>query len=140
MLITLKESEIAVAVKRYLTQQGINLSGKAVGIEFTATRSNGGGIRADVSIDEIDSDIPGFTDAASEEEDTKDAGKPALAVVTGAAATETAAAVTDTKAAAKSVKEIAAAAAAATLEEDGAAAAPAAAETSTGKPTSSLFG
>jgi hypothetical protein len=73
MQIQLKQSEIITAIKQYVVNQGINLSGKTVDIAFSATRG-AAGIIADVSIE--DQAIPGFSDAAAD-----DAAKPALTVV-----------------------------------------------------------
>lgn len=50
MLIQLKQSEIEVALHNYISQQGINLVGKSVSIEFTAGRKEAG-ITADISIE-----------------------------------------------------------------------------------------
>lgn len=73
MQIQLKQSEIITAIKQYVVNQGINLSGKTVDIAFSATRG-AAGIIADVSIE--DQAIPGFSDAVAD-----DAAKPALTVV-----------------------------------------------------------
>lgn len=58
MQIQLKQVEIVSALKQYITQKGIDLSGKEVSISFTAGRKEGG-ITADLSIE--DSEIPGFS-------------------------------------------------------------------------------
>ena len=60
MQVTLKQSEIELALKNYVAQQGISLYGKDVSIAFTAGRKESG-ISAEINID--DSDIPGFTDS-----------------------------------------------------------------------------
>lgn len=62
MQINLKQSEIEVALKNYIAQQGINLSGKDVAISFTAGRKEAG-ISADISIEDIE--IP-FYEAEAE--------------------------------------------------------------------------
>ena len=59
MQINLKQPEIEAALKLYITQQGINLQGKTVMIEFTSGRKNNG-LSAEVSIE--DSAVPGYTD------------------------------------------------------------------------------
>lgn len=59
MQIQLRQPEIEAALKLYITQQGINLAGKTVVIEFTSGRKNNG-LTADVSID--DATVPGYTD------------------------------------------------------------------------------
>jgi hypothetical protein len=51
MNINLKQREIAIALRNHLVQQGINLTGKTVDIQFTATRG-GAGIVADITIEE----------------------------------------------------------------------------------------
>lgn len=58
MQINLKQSEIAEALRQYVTQQGINLTGKSVDIAFTAGRKEGG-LTAEINIDDLD--IPGFS-------------------------------------------------------------------------------
>lgn len=80
MQINLKEAEIATAIKRYLTVQGINLTGKSVAVKFTATRS-GAGVIADIAVDEIEDSIPGFETAGEED---KSEGKPTLGLVPSA--------------------------------------------------------
>lgn len=59
MQVNLKQSEIEIALKNYVVQQGISLYGKEVSIAFTAGRKESG-ISAEINID--DADIPGFTD------------------------------------------------------------------------------
>ena len=78
MQVQLKQTEIVSALKQYLVTQGINLNGKSVNISFTAGRKESG-ISADISIDDTDGQIPGFTDAAGDDEQT--ATKPVLSVV-----------------------------------------------------------
>jgi hypothetical protein len=58
MQINLKQSEITDALRQYVTQQGINLTGKTVDIAFTAGRKEGG-LSAEITID--DQDIPGYS-------------------------------------------------------------------------------
>ena len=58
MQINLKQSEIADALRQYVTQQGINLTGKSVDIAFTAGRKEGG-LTAEINIEDLD--IPGFS-------------------------------------------------------------------------------
>jgi len=65
MQINLKQHEIEAALKGYISQQGINLSGKTVSISFTAGRKESG-ISADMSVEE--SDLPDF---GSDDEDEK---------------------------------------------------------------------
>lgn len=60
MQIQLKQTEIEHAIKAFISQQGINLSGKSVEIAFTSGRKDNG-LSADISIE--DAAIPGFTDA-----------------------------------------------------------------------------
>lgn len=74
MQIQLKQTEIIAALKQYIAGQGISLNGKSVDISFTAGRKEAG-ITADISIEDADSSIPGFEDAA------EDAAKPVLTVV-----------------------------------------------------------
>lgn len=57
MQINLKQTEITEALRQYVTQQGINLTGKTVDIAFTAGRKEGG-LSAEITIEE--QDIPGF--------------------------------------------------------------------------------
>ena len=64
MQVNLKQHEIEAALKNFISQQGISLVGKRVGISFTAGRKETG-ISADMTIEE--SDIPGFNDAADTE-------------------------------------------------------------------------
>ena len=58
MQINLKQTEITEALRQYVTQQGISLSGKTVDIAFTAGRKEGG-LSAEITIE--DQDIPGFS-------------------------------------------------------------------------------
>lgn len=60
MQINLKQSEIEVALKNYVSQQGISLYARDVSITFTAGRKESG-ISAEITIE--DSDIPGFSDS-----------------------------------------------------------------------------
>jgi hypothetical protein len=71
MDIQLKESEIKAAVRNYVAEKiGINLTGKNLGITFSATR--GQGMIANLSItDASDTEIPGFTDRAADTEEVK---------------------------------------------------------------------
>ena len=50
MLITLKQKEIEAALRLYISQRGINLADKEVGIAFTAGRKETG-VSAEVSIE-----------------------------------------------------------------------------------------
>lgn len=52
MQIIIKENEIRVAVQQYIATQGINLAGKSVDIQFTATRS-GAGVVAEIDIEDV---------------------------------------------------------------------------------------
>jgi len=58
--INLTQSEIVVALKNYISQQGINLYGKEVSISFTAGRKESG-ISAAMDIEDID--LPQFGEA-----------------------------------------------------------------------------
>lgn len=49
MLIKLRQTEIEEALSQYIANQGINLTGKQVKIDFTASRSSDG-LTADVDI------------------------------------------------------------------------------------------
>lgn len=49
MLIKLRQTEIEEALQQYIVSQGINLTGKKVKIDFTASRSSDG-LTADVDI------------------------------------------------------------------------------------------
>ena len=60
MQINLTQSEIVVALKNYISQQGINLYGKEVSITFTAGRKESG-ISAAMDIE--DTDLPQFGEA-----------------------------------------------------------------------------
>ena len=71
MKVKIQQNEIITALKQYISSQGINLQGKAVAIDFTAGRKEGG-LTADISIEELD--IPDFF-AAPEHQ------APALTVV-----------------------------------------------------------
>lgn len=53
MIINLKQSEIEVALKNYIVNQGINLDGKSVEINFTAGRKESG-ISAELDIEQSD--------------------------------------------------------------------------------------
>lgn len=53
MNINLKQNEIEAALRQYIAQQGINLSGKEVKIAFTAKR-NDSGLSAELSIEDIE--------------------------------------------------------------------------------------
>lgn len=63
MDITLKQTEIEAAVRRYVVETiGVNLTGKRLGIQFSATRG-ASGIIASLSIEDVSEVIiPGFTD------------------------------------------------------------------------------
>lgn len=54
MQIQLKQNEIVAAIKQYVAQQGINLSGRRVEVTFTAGRKESG-LSADVDITD---DVP----------------------------------------------------------------------------------
>ena len=60
MQISLTQSEIVVALKNYISQQGINLYDKEVSITFTAGRKESG-ISAAMDIEDID--LPQFGEA-----------------------------------------------------------------------------
>ena len=51
MQVTLKQSEIEVALKNYIQAMGINLSGKSIDVAFTAGRKEAG-ISAELDINE----------------------------------------------------------------------------------------
>ena len=71
MKVKIQQSEIITALKQYISSQGINLQGKAVAIDFTAGRKEGG-LTADISIEEPG--IPDFFEAPEHQ-------VPALTVV-----------------------------------------------------------
>lgn len=52
MQIQLKQTEIVVALKDYISKKGIDLAGKSVDIVFTASRKDAG-LTADLSIDDL---------------------------------------------------------------------------------------
>ena len=52
MQIQLKQTEIVIALKDYITKKGIDLAGKSVDIAFTASRKDAG-LTADLSIDDL---------------------------------------------------------------------------------------
>lgn len=60
MKVKIQQNEIITALKQYISSQGINLQGKAVAIDFTAGRKEGG-LTADISIEELG--IPDFFEA-----------------------------------------------------------------------------
>lgn len=60
MIINLKQAEIVAALKLYINQQGINLAGKTVTIDFTAGRKESG-LSAEINIE--DGAVPGYTDS-----------------------------------------------------------------------------
>lgn len=64
MQINLKQVEIIQALKSYISQKGISLSGKTVDCTFTAGRKDSG-ISVEISIE--DQEIPGYTDGSPEE-------------------------------------------------------------------------
>lgn len=53
MQLSLKQSELVVAVRQYVAKQGLNLNGKDVNVVFSATRGEDG-IKATIDIDEAD--------------------------------------------------------------------------------------
>lgn len=53
MQIVLKQSEIEAGLRAYIASQGINLSGRTVGITFTAGRKESG-ISAELEINDIE--------------------------------------------------------------------------------------
>lgn len=61
MQIQLKQAEIVVALKDYITKKGIDLTGKSVDIAFTASRKDAG-LTADLSIDDLG--IPKYSEEA----------------------------------------------------------------------------
>lgn len=71
MKVKIQQNEIITALKQYISSQGINLQGKAVAIDFTAGRKEGG-LTADISIEELG--IPDFFEAPEHQ-------APALTVV-----------------------------------------------------------
>lgn len=71
MKVKIQQNEIITALKQYISSQGINLQGKAVAIDFTAGRKEGG-LTADISIEELD--IPDFFEVPEHQ-------APALTVV-----------------------------------------------------------
>lgn len=73
MQIMLKQNELATAVRAYIQSQGINLSGKAVKVDFVTTRSPQNSTNAEITIEDANVDIPGYTDDSSSTDN-----KPAL--------------------------------------------------------------
>lgn len=73
MQINLKQTEIIQALKNYIAQKGISLSGKTVDCAFTAGRKDTG-ISVEISIE--DQDIPGYTDGSPEEVTAAPVAKP----------------------------------------------------------------
>lgn len=66
MQITLRQREIEAALKGYVLQQGINLTGKTIAIAFTAGRKESG-ISAEIDIEEAGyTGIPGYSDAEAD--------------------------------------------------------------------------
>ena len=65
MQIQLQQKEIEAALAGYITQQGIDLSGKQVTIEFTAGRK-ASGLSAELTIEDVD--FPDFSELAEKEE------------------------------------------------------------------------
>ena len=62
MQITLKQSEIEVALKNYIVVQGINLTGKTIEVAFTAGRKEAG-ISAELDINDAGTEstsVPGL--------------------------------------------------------------------------------
>lgn len=59
MQIQLKQAEIEVALRDYISKQGITLQGRTVEIEFTSGRKENG-ISADLCISDLADDIPDF--------------------------------------------------------------------------------
>ena len=88
MDITLKQNEIDQAIRRYVAETvGVNLTGKRLGISYSATRGTAG-ITASLTIEDIaDVQIPGFTDRNADPEPSTDA--PKANVLTLAAAPNT---------------------------------------------------
>lgn len=64
MQIHLKQKEIEAALKNFVAQQGINLTGKTMGYNFTAGRKDSG-ISVELTIE--DNEIPGYTSVDVEE-------------------------------------------------------------------------
>jgi hypothetical protein len=63
MDIQLRQSEIEIAVRQYVATQGLVLTGKRLGIQFSATRDKDKGIVANLTIEDVNTTvIPGFTD------------------------------------------------------------------------------
>lgn len=61
MQIQLKQSEIEIALRDYITKLGINLKGRSVQIEFTSGRKENG-ITADLCVSDTAGDLPDFDD------------------------------------------------------------------------------
>lgn len=61
MQIQLKQTEILIALKDYITKKGIDLVGKSVDIAFTASRKDAG-LTADMSIEDMG--IPKYSEEA----------------------------------------------------------------------------
>lgn len=63
MQLSLRQSELVVAVRQYVAKQGLNLAGKDVTVLFSATRGEDG-IKATIDIDEVDT--PEVTNAPAQ--------------------------------------------------------------------------
>lgn len=83
MQIQLKQTEIKKALEQYIANQGINLSGKSVDIQFTAGRKESG-LTADIVIQDAPSVIPAgpIPRAAAPVTETVEAGEPVAEPVT----------------------------------------------------------
>ena len=77
MHIQLKQAEISEALKQYIIAQGISLVGKSLDISFTAGRK-GTGMSADLTINDLATEIPGFS---TSEPEAPAAAKPTLVAV-----------------------------------------------------------
>lgn len=82
MDIQLKQNEIEAAVRRYVSDTiGVNLAGKRLGIQFSATRG-ASGLVANLSIEDAsDIQIPGYTDRNADPVVDKSAGEQTKATV-----------------------------------------------------------
>lgn len=64
MQINLKQTEIVKALRDYISNKGISLTGKTVACVFTAGRKDSG-ISVEIAIE--DQEIPGYTDGSPED-------------------------------------------------------------------------
>jgi hypothetical protein len=84
MDITLKQNEIDQAIRRYVTETiGVNLTGKRLGISYSATRGTAGVTASLIIEDSSDVQIPGYTDRDADPIPSNDAPKATVHTLTG---------------------------------------------------------